>query len=167
MAASVSWTGSRCLGRPRSYPGSQSGIIIANNALYCSATTAVDWGGSTSGITMNNNYVEGALKGAASIDNDQFFSGGTAAAAFANSAIPPTTADFYPAVGSPLIGNADPTHAPADDFNGTVRVGPDDAGAYDTNGLATNPGWPIGPGFKSGEPPASTSPAPPVGLTIR
>ena len=63
--------------------------------------------------------------------------------------VDPVNQDFWPAAASPLLGAADATYAPSLDFNGTLRVGPFDVGAYETEGLLSNPGWSIQEGFKS------------------
>ena len=117
-------------------------MLLANNAVYCGSNTAVDAGG-LSGATVKSNYVEGALSGAA-IDNDRFFAGGSAAAAFVN----PAGLDFWPKPGSILIGKGNATHAPALDFNAFARNPAFDVGAYETDGKATNPGWAVTAGFK-------------------
>jgi MYXO-CTERM domain-containing protein len=54
--------------------------------------------------------------------------------------------DVYPRIGSHLIGAADPVHAVtvADDFNGVMRAGSLDVGAYVFQG----DGPPLGDGFK-------------------
>ena len=40
-----------------------------------------------------------------------------------------------------LIGQGNAEYAPADDFNGSERIGPVDIGAYQTEGAGDNPGW--------------------------
>lgn len=119
-----------------------SGMVLANNAVYCPGHSAVDAAG-LSGATVSTNYVEGGLSGV-SIDNQAFFSGGSANAAFAS----PVGLNFWLPPGSPLIENADPNHATAIDFNLSVRDSPYDVGAYETDAQTTNPGWQVGPGFK-------------------
>jgi hypothetical protein len=63
----------------------------------------------------------------------------------------PDSADFYPKNGSALINSASGTHQAASDFNGTLRDGQPDVGAYERT-ASTNPGWDIKAGFKSGGP---------------
>jgi parallel beta-helix repeat protein len=124
-----------------------SNMVLANNAIYSSAT-AVNAGGLTgAAVTVKANYVGGAMSGAA-LDNNAFFAGGTASSAFVN----PAGFDFWPRSGSPLRGMAQAAYAPARDFNDTGRVSPYDVGAYELEGQTTNPGWKVGPGFKSGAP---------------
>lgn len=119
-------------------------MTVANNAVYCGGSTAVNAAGVTgSTITIKSNYVEGSMSGA-SIDSATFFSGGTAATVFNG----PAQLDFWPRVGSVLIGKADVGFVPPLDFNEHARVSPFDVGGYETDGLATNPGWKVGPGFK-------------------
>ncbi|HEX4933075.1 MAG TPA: hypothetical protein VFV33_07855 [Gemmatimonadaceae bacterium] len=133
-------------------------MILANNAIYCPGAAAVN--GSLGSSTVRANYVEGALSGV-SLDNNQFFAGGTAAGAFVN----PAAFDFWPRSGSPLRSMANASYAPGSDFNATARTSPFDVGAYELEGPTSNPGWPIAPGFKTGgggggpsdtDPPAAT-----------
>jgi hypothetical protein len=127
-----------------------SNMVLANNAVYCPASTAVDAAGLTaSGITVQSNYVQGSLSGA-SIDDVRFFSGGNSIAAF----VDPAQLDFWPTLTSPLVGRASAAMAPPLDFNDRDRAAPPDVGAYETDGLAANPGWRVGPGFKTTGPTA-------------
>ncbi len=134
-------------------------MTLANNAIYSPGKIAVS---SSSGIagSVRSNYVEGSID--LSIDNNAFFSGGLSANAFVNA----TGNDFWPKSGSPLIGAANSSFAPSVDFNNTSRVTPYDVGAYETNGVSTNPGWKIKPGFKvsGGE---TTSPTPPGNVRLQ
>ncbi len=121
-----------------------SNMILANNAVYCPGGTAVNASGLTgSGVTVRANYVEGSLAGA-TLDNSRFFAGGSASAAF----VSPPQLDFWPTPASVLLGKADPSWVPPLDFNETVRTSPYDVGAYETEGLAANPGWKVQAGFK-------------------
>ena len=119
-------------------------MILANNAVYCPGNTAVNIKGlDRASIHISSNYVKGnQLK--ARIDNRQFFDGGNAASIFNN----PSSLDFWPRAGSLLSGTANPTYVPNVDFNGNLRTSPYDVGAYEREGQATNPGWPISKGFK-------------------
>ncbi len=119
-----------------------TGVIVANNAVYCGSTTAVDASGLSS-VTLSANYVSGALS-SVSIDNSAFFAGGLAANAFND----PANLDFWPKSGSPLLGKANVSFVPPLDFNGTSRTAQFEVGAYETEGLTTNPGWKIIAGFK-------------------
>ncbi len=119
-------------------------MILANNALYCGGGSAMDGTGlSGATITIRANYIEGVLAGAA-IDGTKFLDGGSAAAAF----IDHVNKDVWPRSGSILIGKSNVGFAPSGDFNNRIRQSPIDIGAYETDGLAANPGWKIIPGFK-------------------
>jgi hypothetical protein len=119
-------------------------MVLANNAVYCSSTTAVNaLGLSRPGIVVRSNYLEGGLLGA-SIDNRRFFSGGSVILTFVNA----EGSNLWPTPYSVLIGNAEAGLAPKRDFNETLRTRPYDVGAYETEGLAANPGWKVAPGFK-------------------
>lgn len=132
---------------------------LANNAIYSPGKTAVSSGSGITG-TVRSNYVEGNVD--VPINNIAFFSGGSAANAFVN----PSGNDFWPKPGSPLIGSANATFVPTVDFNNTGRVSPFDVGAYETNGITTNPGWKITPGFKpiGGD---MTRPSPPGNVRLQ
>lgn len=122
-------------------------MVLANNAVYCPGDTAVNAQGlSGGGITISANYVEGGMSGA-SIDNAGFFSGGAAAGQFTD----PAGFDFWPTDTSVLLDAADPGFAPEFDFNGTARTSPQDVGAYEAEGLTTNPGWKVADTFKGTE----------------
>jgi hypothetical protein len=137
-------------------------MSLANNAIYCPGSTAVNASGLTgSGIVVQTNYVQGSLSGA-TIDNVRFFSGGNSTSAFVN----PAQLDFWPTPTSPLIGSASAAMAPPLDFNERARTAPPDAGAYETDGSSANPGWRVGPGFKSAG--ATTElPAAPTNLHVQ
>ncbi len=123
---------------------SATSMTVANNAMFCPGATAVDASGlGGSSITVRANYVEGGLAGA-SLNQSQFFSGGTAATAFTD----PQTRDFWPRATGSLVGKSDAAFTPANDVNERPRGAPADVGAYEANGLASNPGWRIVPGFK-------------------
>src|SRR5215470_3438794 len=119
-------------------------VTIANNALYCPGTSAMEASGlGGASITVQANYVEGTLTGAM-LDPARLVDGGSAASAF----VDPARMDVWPRPGSPLIGHADRALAPTVDFNGRPRTSPVDVGAYEADGLAANPGWRISPGFQ-------------------
>jgi hypothetical protein len=141
--------------------GSTTNMILANNAIYSPGKTAVN---SSSGIqgTVRSNYVEGGMSGE-QVDNLKFFSGGSSSAAFADAA----GMNFWLKPGSPLIGVANASFTPGLDFNGTTRTSPYDVGAYETNGLAANPGWTIVPGFKATGGQPALPPAAPINLQVQ
>jgi hypothetical protein len=138
-------------------------MILANNAVYCSGNTAVNASGLTgAGITVKSNFIEGNLSGA-TIDGTKFFSGGSANAAFIN----PQSVDFWPSPTSVLLGKADSAFVPVLDFNETTRTGPFDVGAYETEGLSSNPGWKVVPGLKQTGAKDSIPPASPKNLRVQ
>lgn len=120
-----------------------TGMILANNAIYCPGGTAVDASG-LGGATVQANFVQGALSGT-SLDNAAFFPGGSADSVFVN----PGGFDFWPTSAAPFLGRAAPGLVPPIDFNETPRTPPSDVGAYEREGLPANPGWRVQPGFKS------------------
>ena len=101
----------------------ESSLNVANNVIYGGSITNQPGGG-----VYSTNLEYGAGTTGVMVDPDNW--------------------DFWPAPGSPLIGAADASHAPAVDFNGTARTAPFDVGAYETDGASSNPGWPIQDGFK-------------------
>lgn len=139
---------------------SATNMILANNAIYCGGGAAVN--AAFGSATVRSNYAEGSLSGA-SLDNSAFFAGGTASGAF----VDPAAFDFWPRSGSPLRSVANASYAPGQDFNGTVRTAPYDVGAYELEGLLSNPGWPIAPGFKDGGGGASDTQAPAATRDLR
>jgi hypothetical protein len=96
-----------------------------------------------------------------SIDNTRFFEGGSYLNAFMNA----SNQDFWLKSSSILIGKALSELVPTVDFNGTSRVSLYDVGAYETEGLFSNPGWKISTGFK-GLMPVNDPPSPPGNLRI-
>lgn len=119
--------------------------VLANNAVYCPGTTAVNASGLTSAeVIALSNFVEGGLLGA-SLDGVSFINGGSANTAF----VSPAYSNFWLAAGSVLRDSGNFTYSPTVDFNNEPRTNPTDVGAYDTNGQLTNPGWQIQEGFKT------------------
>jgi hypothetical protein len=116
-----------------------SNMMLANNALYCP-------GGGGQWFRVDRFRADHQLE----LLRGRLVGGGggrlAAAAAFAG----PAQLDFWPPAGSILIGKAESELAPTVDFNERPRVSPFDVGAYETDGLAANPGWKVGPGFKQG-----------------
>jgi hypothetical protein len=104
-------------------------VLIANNALYRgpNRTDVITGTGSTSAwVTKAGNVAIPDLT-----------------AALVN----PAGLNFFPAVGSPLLGAAAATYQSPDDFNRMARNSDLTAGAYAYN-TAGNPGWTITPAFK-------------------
>jgi len=116
---------------------------MANNAIYCPAATAVDVSGIDNGI-FSANFIEGGLKGA-TVDSSRFHDGKILPEVFAD----PVKNDYWLRPGSVLSNNADPVFAPAMDFNASPRKAPYAVGAYESEGLAKNPGWRVQAGFKA------------------
>lgn len=120
---------------------SATNVVFANNAVYCPTGTALD--ANAGPALLRNNYVHGRLTGIA-VDGTRIFDGGDPASVFGAAA----QQNFWPKSGSALTDRADPSLAPAFDFNGTKRTPPFDVGAYESDGQAQNPGWMIQAGFK-------------------
>ncbi len=130
--------GSYCL-RLRGW-GHKTGMIFANNAVYCAG--ASHFMGSLAGAKIAGNVFEAPVP---RFPRDGYTLGRSRGADF----VDPTTLDLYPSPDSPLIGAGDAAHALDDDFNGAPRSGSVDAGAYAWAGV-TNPGWKVTTGFKGG-----------------
>lgn len=121
--------------------GNQPGsLTVANNVIYGGAITNKP-GGAT--YSSNLEYSDGT--------NGIF--------------VDPGNRDYWPAASSPLIGAANATYAPTSDFNGRVRQAPIDVGAYQTNGLGSNPGWSVTDDFK-GSGMDVVRPLPPSNVTV-
>jgi len=120
-------------------------MILANNAIYSPNKNALNLSGSVGTFTAN--YVEG--KSDRALDDMAFIAGGSSLTAF----VDPAHNDFWPQIGSPLLGRANRDYTPSADFNANARTSPYDVGAYETEGLAFNPGWRITAGFKDAIPP--------------
>lgn len=120
---------------------SASNMILANNAIYCPGTDAIDARGLDS-FTISSNYYEGQLVTDGS--DIGLIPGGSILDAF----VKPGANDYWPKPASPLVGTADTGFVPRLDFNQTPRTGSYDVGAYETEGLLENPGWKIIADFK-------------------
>ena len=118
-------------------------MTLANNAVYCPGSTAIDVSGIKQG-SFSANYIEGRITGTA-IDGSRFCDGATAPAAFTD----PAQNDYWPRPGSVLVGHADPAYAAELDFNHNPRKAPFDVGAYESEGSEKNPGWKVQAGFKN------------------
>lgn len=136
-------------------------MTLANNAIYSPGKTAVN---SSSGVqgTVRSNYVEGGMNGD-QIDSLKFFSGGSYSAAFVDA----SGMNFWPNLSSSLIGSANASFVPGLDFNETTRTAPYDVGAYETEGLAINPGWQIVLGFKAPRSQSIVPPTAPANLQVQ
>ena len=118
-------------------------MALANNAIYSPGGTAVNGSGLGASLVLAN-YVEGSLSGV-SLDPERFLAGGSASSVFRDA----SAMDLWPTSSAPFLGKASASFAPATDFNERARTAPFDVGAYERDGLATNPGWRVQPGFKS------------------
>lgn len=144
----------------------QRNVAIINNTVVGSVIFR-GWGGSSvaSSLTLANNVVYGgSISGqpaaAVTAANLQYAAGTPGIFVDADQR------DLWPAVGSPLISAAAAVHTPATDFNGSVRAAPFDVGAYESDGLGSNPGWPIQAGFKNIAARDTLRPGPPTNLTV-
>ena len=127
---------------------------LVNNAIYSSGGRALNAAGwAHPAVLIRSNYIEGI---GVAIDNLGFFDGGDAAQAFSGAG----SLDFWPLVGSVLIGTASASLSPGLDFNRSLRHNPVDVGAYETEGRPMNPGWLVSAGFKTGP----LAPKPPMAL---
>lgn len=130
--------------------GITGSVLIANNALYSQGGDAIRVAGALGGVTVAGNVGEGSLNGA---------SAGLAAGNLANDFVAANYGnalpnDVFPKTGSALIGAGDTGHMVDDDFNGTLRGGVADVGAYVF--AASNPGWTLAEGFKDETPVTGT-----------
>jgi len=131
---------------------SRPGMVFANNALYCPGDDYVV--GTLTGVTLSGNVFDEAPP---NFPVGSYTQGRSQALDFVNAA----ARNLYPTATAPLIGAANASLQPADDFNGTPRAGTADAGAY-VRTTASNPGWAVTTGFKGS---IATPPAPVVTLT--
>ena len=143
-------------------------VTIVNNTVRGSMPLR-GWGGGNipASLSVANNVLYGGSitnqPSAATFSSNRQYSFGTGGIF-----VDPDNWDFWPASGSPLIGAADAAYAPNKDFNGMSRQSPFDIGAYETESLMSNPGWPIQDSFKdSGSEEDVTPPLSPTGLNIK
>jgi Right handed beta helix region len=130
---------------------STMGQVVANNALYCEASAAIDLNGGAPNAMLAGNVGRGTSNAAM---------GFIAGRSLTEDLTAPGTGDVYPRVGSPLENGGNGTLAPASDFDGCVRRGPlSEVGAYEltTAGMRI---WPAAEGIK---PPANCGGEPPGG----
>jgi hypothetical protein len=121
-------------------------IVIANNAIYSRTNRAIRLP-SLNRVTLDRNVGSGSVS--PSIPTTGFDASGNITTDFVDLDWNGPSRDVYPAVLSALIDAGNPTFQPFDDFNGTLRAGNMDVGAYvfDSDG---NPGWTVTSGFKPG-----------------
>ena len=118
--------------------GSKTGMVFANNAVYCAEPTLSI--GSLEGVSVSGNVFE---------SSPPVFpqSGYTLGRSMPEDFVDHGNRNVYPSVDSPLIDAGDTAFVPADDFNGMPRADVADVGAYDWSG-AGNPGWKVVENFK-------------------
>jgi hypothetical protein len=120
-------------------------VVIANNAVYNNGGSAIALiSGNLGLVTVAGNVGVGGLSGASS-----GFSAGNLAADFVgahDNGAPPI--DVFPKSGGALLGTGAAAHVVAEDFNGTVRGGAADVGAYRFQS-GGNPGWTLAAAFKA------------------
>ncbi len=139
-------------------------VFIVNNTVI-GIMPLRGWGAGDipTSLTVANNVIYGGSitnqPSAATFSSNFQYSSGTSGIF-----VDPDNRDFWPLSGSPLIGVADPDHTPSNDFNGTSRQAPFDVGAYESDGLNSNPGWRIQAGFKVRGNVDSVAPSPPTNL---
>ncbi|MFT3699646.1 MAG: right-handed parallel beta-helix repeat-containing protein [Kofleriaceae bacterium] len=127
-----------------------SDVTIEYNTIVGAATCIKtnDWAAGDHQIIANNANAQCAteidVNGGAGADLVEYMNGLTQLSAFE------ADNDFYPRMGSPLVGTANPAVTVADDFNGFARFdGMPDTGAYERGITGSNPGWMIQEGFKN------------------
>jgi len=116
----------------------QSGLVLANNAIYCEGGGFAV--GDLTGVTVSGNVINPATS---VFPGSGYKTGGTAAADL----VDPAGRNVYPKTGSTVIDAATAMYATSTDFNGSARTSAPEAGAYEWVGT-DNPGWRIAPGFK-------------------
>ncbi len=127
--------------------GISGSVVIANNAIYAQNGQSFFVNGGTSGLVFEGNVGVGGVS-----DGSLTMLMGSLAADFVAASFngePPM--DLFPALGSGLESAGSATHVAVDDFNGTLRDGIADAGAYAFSADG-NPGWVLAQGFKTSTP---------------
>jgi len=119
-------------------------ILIANNAIYSRSNRAIRLSNLTN-ITLDSNVGSGSVS--PSIPTSGFDASGNIATDFSNLDWAGPGRDAFPAALSKLIAAGNLALQPVDDFNGTLRAGSIDVGAY-VYEVNENPGWPITGEFK-------------------
>jgi hypothetical protein len=134
----------------------KTGLIFANNAVYCGSDNFAISG--LSGVVVTGNVIAPPTN---AIPSGGYTAGRSATLDFLN----PAGRNVYPTADSPLIDAGALPYVTPVDFNRTSRSGQPDVGAY-TWTTSQNPGWVVGPGFKNtGN--AGSRPMPPTDLQVR
>jgi hypothetical protein len=116
-----------------------TGQLVANNALYCEASAAIDLAGGAPSALLAGNVGRGTSNVA---------TGFTAGRSLAEDLTAPGSGDVYPRAGSPLENGGNGSFAPGSDFDGCVRRGSlSEVGAYERT-TANMRIWAVAEGFK-------------------
>jgi MYXO-CTERM domain-containing protein len=124
--------------------GITGSVVIANNAVYAKQSNAIRVSGTLTQVVVEGNVGVGALSGASSGLATGDLAADFVAASF--SGAPPN--DVYPKGGSKLIGAGAAAYLVTDDFDGALRNGVADVGAY-RYAQGGGPLWPIAAAFKN------------------
>lgn len=119
--------------------GDKTGMVFANNAIYCASNNFKISG--LSGVTVRGNVIVPTIS---QLPIGGYQVGRSAQQDYMDAA----GRDLYPTPDSPLLDAGDPAHTTALDFNHSPRTGSPEAGAY-TWTASSNPGWRVQPGFKT------------------
>ena len=124
--------------------GISGSVVIANNALYTQNGQAFFVNGGTTGLVFEGNAGVGGVS-----DGSLTMLSGNLGLDFIDASFngqPPM--DLFPAPGSTLRAAGSAAHAVVDDFNGSLREGVPDVGAYAFSADG-NPGWALDAAFKT------------------
>lgn len=129
-------------------------LRICNNTFYSVGTIGVgvtDWDSARVCVFANNALITDSIVYDSPVVPGIFFGNIIAPPSGMVNSVPdlrdPENGDYYPSVGSALVGAAVLQSAVPDDFNGTLRDAAPDVGAYEFTG-PLNPGWKTSDGFK-------------------
>ncbi|AWV89983.1 right-handed parallel beta-helix repeat-containing protein [Bradymonas sediminis] len=122
--------------------GATGSVVIANNAAYSSSASALRLMGDMAAVQISGNVGVGGINGPAG-----GLSAGDLGADFVDAHTGGGVMDVYPSATGALVGAGDTSRVTEFDFNGLLRMGVADVGAYRFDS-AENPGWTIAPGFK-------------------
>ena len=106
----------------------RAGMVFANNAVYSQTSDSIRFPSGSAGATLSGNVVFGSVVGASG-----GYASGTGLADFTGVTWDASSRNALPSAGSPLIGAGAAAHAAEEDFAGTARTLPVDAGAYERN----------------------------------
>jgi hypothetical protein len=138
--------GDACL-RANDWAGG-TGLVVANNALYCEGARALRITSATSAVFAGN-------VGLGTVQPDDVAGFTPGVSLDADLGPDAMIARVYPPAGSALVDAGDPEHAASDDFDLRPRDASPDVGAYERSS-AGMPAWLAREGFKELESPAPT-----------